>query len=270
MIHFLIQTIEGKIKHDFAFALEHAIEYQKWRGNDMDVTYCSLEELKEGLYEDVKDYIPIGTVEFVFAFIDKYVKFGGSNEIYPLNVPFSLKPYAKRFISDEELVDDRTEIYHEWVNRVGRDGKIFIKSDEKIKSVYNDIYTVDKLFDIYNLPNGRYQISTLVDIKSEFRCFVYKKQLLGIQYYSGDFMTFPDVTTILEMVDTYCNTIGFDATQAFTLDVAVTNTGETIVIEVHDFFSCGLYGFDDANSLPYMFIRSFYDIKNRILTKGEN
>lgn len=39
---------------------------------------------------------------------------------------------------------------------------------------------------------------------------------------------------------------------AYTLDVGV-NSNNTFIIEVHDFFSCGLYGFSDNKILPYMF-----------------
>ena len=31
------------------------------------------------------------------------------------------------------------------------------------------------------------------------------------------------------------------------------NEKETFIIEVHDFYSCGLYGFNQLNRLPYMF-----------------
>ena len=50
---------------------------------------------------------------------------------------------------------------------------------------------------------------------------------------------------------------------AFTLDVAVDGDDNTVVIEVHDFFSCGLYGFSEYKILPFMFSNWFYSfIKN--------
>jgi len=45
---------------------------------------------------------------------------------------------------------------------------------------------------------------------------------------------------------------------AHTLDVAISG-GETVIIEVHDFFSCGLYGFADHKILPFMFARWFQE-----------
>lgn len=46
-----------------------------------------------------------------------------------------------------------------------------------------------------------------------------------------------------------------EAPIAYTLDVAITDKGDTVVLEVHDFFSCGLYGFNDYRKLPYMLHR---------------
>jgi len=47
-----------------------------------------------------------------------------------------------------------------------------------------------------------------------------------------------------------------EAPVAYTLDVGINNRS-TFVIEVHDFFACGLYGFADLNLLPLMFYRWF-------------
>lgn len=268
MAHFLIQTIEGKVKHDFSFALEHAIEYQKWRGNDMEASYCSIEELEDGVYGNyAANYVPVGSVEFVYAFIDRYIKPDGGSEIRPLNVPEVLMPYARRLISNHTLSDDRQEVYDYWRGNIGPDGRIFVKSNDKLKSAFNDIYGTAALFDKFSLPNGNYQISSLIDIKSEYRCFVYNEELVGIQFYSGDFKVYPDVCEIQKMVRDYCHNSEAKAPQAFTLDVAVTNGGETAVIEVHNFFSCGTYGFDIGNKLPYMFIRAFNEIKTELLRK---
>ena len=38
---FLIQTIKGKVVHDFAFTLERALEYQTWRGEKFETEYAA-------------------------------------------------------------------------------------------------------------------------------------------------------------------------------------------------------------------------------------
>lgn len=87
--------------------------------------------------------------------------------------------------------------------------------------------------------------------------------MLDIRNYCGDFKLFPNVQTICEMVEVYKH----DAPIAYTLDVGVDKTGSTFVIECHDFFSVGLYGFNDNNKLPYMFLRWYqqYLTTNNIL-----
>lgn len=48
---------------------------------------------------------------------------------------------------------------------------------------------------------------------------------------------------------------------AYTLDVGISD-GKTVVIEVHDFFSCGFYGFSDHTIIPFMFSRWFIEYIN--------
>ena len=104
------------------------------------------------------------------------------------------------------------------------------------------------------MPNGNFQISSLIDeFKGEFRCFVYEGKLIDIRQYDGDFKILPDFNLIYEMIDEYKS-----APHAYTLDVGVTDKNETAIIEVHDFFSCGLYGFMEVNKLPFMFWRWYY------------
>ena len=49
---------------------------------------------------------------------------------------------------------------------------------------------------------------------------------------------------------------------AFTLDVAISNN-DTVIIEVHDFFSCGLYGFSEHKILPFMFSKWFFSFVSK-------
>ncbi len=78
-------------------------------------------------------------------------------------------------------------------------------------------------------------------------------ELVGLQNYSGDFVNFPDVKKINKMISVYAGPV------AYTLDVGINSRG-TFVVEVHDFFSCGLYGFSDRKILPFMFSKLFHEI----------
>lgn len=87
----------------------------------------------------------------------------------------------------------------------------------------------------------------VIDIKSEFRCFIYNNEIKGIQYYKGDCTLFPNVGDIKEMIASYKN-----SPVAYTLDVGVIKKiddnnviyDETILVEINDFWAIGSYGFD--------------------------
>jgi hypothetical protein len=224
---FLIQTIDGKVKHDFSFILLESIEYNNWLRNE-EVFQVSFTD-----YEMIPNCIPIGSVEFVSKYIKEYYGI----EIKPKNIPI-------------ELIDRK------WTNRIvinGTEkdiiGEKFVKSNDKIKS-FTEICK--------SAPAGNYQISDVISIQSEWRAFVYKKKLVGLQNYSGRFDIFPNVEKIEEMIYYYTN-----QPVAYTLDIGIS-LGETVIIEVHDFFSCGLYGFCDHKILPYMFSNWFYSFIGKI------
>jgi hypothetical protein len=46
---------------------------------------------------------------------------------------------------------------------------------------------------------------------------------------------------------------------AYTLDVGVNDKDGTFIIEIHTFFSCGLYGFVNHAILPNMFYQCFQE-----------
>ena len=102
-----------------------------------------------------------------------------------------------------------------------------------------------------------YQVSTKInDIRSEWRVFVHHNKVQQVCYYDGDPLVFPDSHRIQQMVERYSRE---DDPIVYTLDVAVTDYS-TYVIEVHRFFSCGLYGFADYRILPYMFSQAWHEM----------
>lgn len=223
---FLIQTINGKVKHDFSFTLLESIDFQNWLRNDKSFKVCFTDE------PIMPNYIPIGSVEFVSKYINDY--YGITPK--PKNIPLELigKNWTGRAV----------------INGTEKDiiGEKFVKSNDKIKS-FTEICK--------SAPEGNYQISDLINIESEWRAFVYEGKLVGLQNYSGEFDIFPNVDKIKAMINVY-------KTQpiAFTLDVAISNN-DTVIIEVHDFFSCGLYGFAEHKILPFMFSKWFYSFVGR-------
>ena len=229
---FLIQTIDNKIKHDFSFQLLEAIDYQNW--------YCNEKRYDVILSEncDIENCIPVGAVEFVLLYLKKYY---GIEGVKPINIPPELMnlTFLKRHV---EIVDTEKSPV------LIKDKPLFVKDNNKIKGFADIITDGSRL-------KGEYLVSEVIDIDSEWRAFVYRSRLVGLQNYSGDFTLFPDVTLINDMIQIYNQ-----CPPAYTLDVGINKEKGTFLIEVHNFFSCGLYGFHDHRILPQMFIQSFQSL----------
>lgn len=229
---FLIQTIDNKVKHDFSFQLLEAIDYQNW--------YCNEKRYDVILSEncDIENCIPVGAVEFVLLYLKKHY---GIEGVKPINIPPELMnlTFLKRHV---EIVDTEKSPV------LIKDKPLFIKDNNKIKGFADIITDGSRL-------KGEYLVSEVINIDSEWRAFVYRSRLVGLQNYSGDFTLFPDVTLINDMIQTYSQ-----CPPAYTLDVGINKEKGTFLIEVHNFFSCGLYGFHDHRILPQMFIQSFQSL----------
>lgn len=247
---FLIQKCKGKIVHDFSFTLLESIRYLRWvaKENDVDINVKHLDfidaknENWNWWFQPVhQHYIPIGSVEFVTAWFKRF----HDHEPKPINVPEELFPFAQRSIWNA----DENGYYK------GYD-KLFVKSNDHIKG-FKLLIKED-----YELTKGNYQFSKVVDIDSEWRCFVYQGKLVGLQNYSGDFTMFPNVSHIEMMIKDYRS-----APVAYTLDVGVFNYGDTFVIECHPMVSVGLYGFSDYRILPFMFARCHYEYLKNVVYK---
>lgn len=243
MINFLIQaeqneedTLNHIPVHDFSFALIEAINYSNWYYKDKKFEYELKESNTFSEYE-ISHYIPIGSVEFVQNFIKTA---NPRSIIKPINIPKQLMDhkYLGRIVCKNDLfaINSKT---------------VFIKDDSQIKGVseFVDKNSASEFIKNKNLVD--YIASETIDIESEWRGFVYNKELVDIKNYSGAFDIFPDIKSVREMVSIYTN-----CPPAYTIDVAVTNYG-TFLIECHNFFSCGLYGFSDYTILPNMLIKAF-------------
>ena len=253
---FLIQKIDKEIRHDFSFTLLESIRYNNWlfNGIEMKCKFINSTNANELTFWDFKDfhenYVPVGSVEFVLG----YMRWFEIEQPKPLNVPDELIPYANRYIYNCNHMDLENPPLDRY----------FIKSADKIKGTAGIINKDEPI----TLSAGNYQVSNVIDIESEWRCFVYKGELVGIQNYSGDFTAFPDVNKIRMMIKDFKS-----APIAYTLDVGTNSIDRsdtmkrTFIIECHDFFSCGLYGFADHRIYPHMLQRWFteYKQKNNIM-----
>ena len=246
---FLIQKIGNDIVHDFSFELIQSKKYWDWLGkNEISIRYTN-EVIPERIAYD--NYIPIGSVEFVSEYLRRFYPMS-ERMLYPLNVPDMLIPFAGRRVKDIHTIKD-LYCFHD-------SEYVFRKNNYKIKDDRNGLYLM-KDSGLHNLIG--FQVSDRIDIESEWRVFVFHDEIQHISNYSGDPLLMPDVTRIRNMVDAYKD----ESPVAYTLDVGINNNGNTIIIECHRFFSCGLYGFSDYSKIPYMFSQTWFQMKKNKLNK---
>jgi hypothetical protein len=82
-------------------------------------------------------------------------------------------------------------------------------------------------------------VSNVVNMVSEYRCYIIRGKLHGIKHYQGDIRKFPDVEMIDKMISMYKN-----APDGYSLDVAVLDNGKTVLVEVQDGWALGNYGLE--------------------------
>lgn len=244
MRKFLIQTVNKKLIYDFTFEMNTCEEYYKWLNRPIKL------KKYEGIdFDKIKrpdQYIPVGSVEFVSVYLKKFYP-DAIKALEPINVPEQLFPFAGRTITNITKPED--------LNIFNNTSHLYTKSMTTIKHPNNgwiDLPDFDRCKDC--------QVSTPIDnIISEWRVFVFNDVIMDAKNYMGDFFICPDKEIVSNMVKTYKN-----SPKAYTLDVAVTSKGETVVIECHRFFSCGTYGFcsGQPDIYPVMLSQEWFEMKN--------
>ena len=81
--------------------------------------------------------------------------------------------------------------------------------------------------------------SEVVDFITEWRGFVLNKKLIGLKNYKGDFTKIPDSSIINQAIQEYVS-----SPVAYSIDMAVDDSGKTVLVEVNDAFALGSYGLD--------------------------
>ena len=190
--------------------------------------------------------IPVGSVEFVSTYLRTYFP-QAETSLRPLNVPERLFRFAGRKIANVECPVD--------LEPFSGSARLWRKSNTLIKEPSNGLLE-------YHPGLSREfigcQVSEEIDILSEWRVIIFHDEIIYLAPYSGDCMVFPSVEAVKRMVECYKS----ESPVAYTLDVAVTASGMTVVMECHRFFSCGLYGFADYGKLPYMLSQTWHQMIN--------
>ena len=81
-------------------------------------------------------------------------------------------------------------------------------------------------------------VSDVVEFVSEYRCFFKRGEPIGVRHYRGD----PFVALDKKVYDKAVKCCKGNMPDAFVLDMGVTDTGETVLVEANDAFAVGAYG----------------------------
>ena len=240
---FLLQTIKKRLVHDFTFELTRCEEYHKWIEDPITLRYHEGMDFSQIKHPDT--YVPVGSVEFVSNYLKTFYP-EAVNALKPLNVPEVLFPFAGRTIANVRTPEDMTPF--------NNTALVFVKSLDIIKDSRNGFIGMPDL-----IRCEGFQVSKPLDFMSEWRVFVFQDAIQDCRCYQGNNFAYPDPEVIKKMVSTYM----FSGTspKTYTLDVGVTTKGETVVVECHRFFSCGLYGFSQPNIYPAMLSQEWYEMK---------
>lgn len=197
-----------------------------------EIDYQTLKQLNE----IDKNFIPIGTIEFVNCYMDLAYDRKQQN---PIEIPIYLRTqdFLKR---DYKIVEYKD---------IPKTGQYFVKDVSQLKT-FEQIINVDELND-YNLDETHlFQVSECFDIKSEYRVYVIDGKIENIVNYNGDVTLSPDINLIKKAV----NLINFHEKwlNSYTIDIMVGDKG-TAIIEIHNFISVGLYHNLWGHSLIYAY-----------------
>ena len=222
---------------DFQFQLLASQDYwTNFQNNPLSIEYADGYVNFEQAYAHGKwnDYCPVGSIEFC----NKH-----GIKTMPRNIPPQLKDYACGLVlSSRDEMKDSICYWH-------------VKSTAQIKHPKNGMYT-----NINDIPfeDGEFQAVEWLDdgFISEWRVFVFDGNIADMQNYAGDLWTLPDKDAVECMIYALEHSKGANVPPAYTLDVGVhldnLSCNKTSVIEVHDFYSCGTYNFNDHYRLPMM------------------
>ena len=204
-----------------------------------EIELASLEQVRERKshhFDEGINEIPLGSIEFVEAFLSR--TYDMNEPLNPILIPTELQSerYLGRRISIVRSAESANDVARKWNCK-----KVFLKSASKLKCDFAGVYDLEQ----DRLPeDSAIFLSEPLDIRSEWRAFIWRHRIVGIKNYAGDQWLLPDRDIAEEMVERYTA-----APESYTLDMAVCwdkriGQRRTTVVEVHNFISCGLYGFE--------------------------
>lgn len=176
--------------------------------------------------------VPITKDTLVVGYICTYLKALESLGYTPpsnIDYPEELESFLGRDIKRSTLGEARKDINWPIFVKPIKDHKIFAG---RVFGRFRDLLTSSKL------PNElEVWMSEPVCFLSEYRCFLLRGEVVGVQFYKGDCLIFPDPEVVKQIAAAWKT-----APIACCFDVGITSTGKTRLVEVNDGHSMGDYG----------------------------
>jgi hypothetical protein len=258
----LIQIEEnGSPSYDFCYALELSRRYLEWSsaGKEFEYEYSKTGNVK---LDHPDSYIPVGSVEFVEDFVRTNYGEKAVSELKPIYPEILKDCYLGNIIQTNAYY--AAKLLEKQTHRA-----LHVKSATRLKDESNGNYSPDYILqrkDVYDKNNGFF-VGECIYPLSEWRVFVHDGELLTIKHYAGDLWMLPNEHVVKSIIKAYCDDIKYQIKESptFCLDVGISPIDNaTKVIELHEFYSCGLYGFDYYDRLPYMYSKQWFHILSRI------
>lgn len=187
--------------------------------------------------------IPVGGLNFVSAYLGKHIK------------PIDISRVDRKFTGREIQILS----YDEMTAYLDRNGPRFIKSATKCKEFpagkydKNSIESIEKSIN-YLHKSHKFMVSELINLLAEWRLFIHKGKILDCKQYMGSWESRFDEAFVKEMVASIPKSI--IPYTSYTVDIGLTDANSTVLIEAHNFISCGLYGFEHPNL--YKMVKTAY------------
>ena len=129
-----------------------------------------------------------------------------------------------------------------WTSTIGgivEENNIFIKPLDGLKAFTGFVKSESSNLTLIKHLDENTEIwcSSIINISSEYRCFIRHGKILDIRWYKGDESKIPSQYFIFEMIKTFTK-----SPKAYTLDVGITDDDRNILIEVNDAYSISSYG----------------------------
>jgi hypothetical protein len=221
-----LEKIGGEWLDDFVYISKYPLSERGYTivpfdGDDMENTLLNK--------HITKDDMCVGSVQATTRFFE----IAGVESPESITYPSELVNFLGREVKMRDLGSIKSD-----------DLPLFIKPAVEIKKFTGDIFKkqshLDNLrtFDKCN-DDTVVWTSEILDFETEYRVFVSNGVIYGMKHYQGDYARIVDIEIVKKMVAAYKN-----CPSAYTLDVGLTMTNETVLVEVNDMWAIGSYGLE--------------------------